>query len=699
MLKSISYAISARKLFATGPLISRLQPRQPCTPGLFNLNRQPADYQIATITRSPVNFKYQDPKERDPCPVPPPPPPPPPKDDRALWGTIALFFLTGGFVVYAKGSPEIRDWLSINASWFDDIIAVLYQENMTYGEFAASCIKQGKDYLTGQNKPKKCSTDGKVVEDAPKPPKLQSKDEDAEKPCEKEPPPVFTANICDIEKCMNELSECAVNNYYTAWSICTYYNKLVQDTMQTFTIKGMKELRPAMEERNELIKESLKQAADCIHKIDEMVRYLDCGVKGTKEQIRNSKLLYEDLAYKYKSDYDRFWHEHQRSLEMDRQWQMVEELIDKYTMETESMFPGLQYSSKNPKLTGDIDIIFTNSLRYIQYLNERLKEASDGMTERVNRAMADLPREGAKNREMILANILKDKKAELEKNYKDRTDEQKARNEKNLKDSIKKLKDNHEENMDLKLKQMEEQVQSQFDKMVSDKVKAEKKVFAAELEEMSVKLRVVEAKLEARLKAERETRRSQELWAAGASLLAATKKGEPFVKVDKELKAIEKASGNEDQLVLTVLKSIPKSVREKGIVPESVLRDDFHVMEKTARSVALIEQDGAPLPVYMLSYLQGMLLFMTLTGIPQREFEKPPLVPPTDLDTFDLLQRASFWVERGNLAIAVRYVDSLKGASRAAAAKWFEAARAHLEVRQAAEAILAHAASLGLRYI
>ena len=56
-------------------------------------------------------------------------------------------------------------------------------------------------------------------------------------------------------------------------------------------------------------------------------------------------------------------------------------------------------------------------------------------------------------------------------------------------------------------------------------------------------------------------------------------------------------------------------------------------------------------------------------------------------------------MERGNLAVAVRYVDSLKGASRAAANKWFEAARAHLEVRQAAEAVLAHAAAMGLRYI
>lgn len=58
-----------------------------------------------------------------------------------------------------------------------------------------------------------------------------------------------------------------------------------------------------------------------------------------------------------------------------------------------------------------------------------------------------------------------------------------------------------------------------------------------------------------------------------------------------------------------------------------------------------------------------------------------------------------FWLDHGNLAAAVRYVDSLKGASRAAADKWFQAARAHLEVRQAAEAVLAHASAMALQYI
>ncbi|KPJ21126.1 Putative mitochondrial inner membrane protein [Papilio machaon] len=122
-------------------------------------------------------------------------------------------------------------------------------------------------------------------------------------------------------------------------------------------------------------------------------------------------------------------------------------------------------------------------------------------------------------------------------------------------------------------------------------------------------------------------------------------------------------------------------------------------MEKTALKVALVELEGSPLPVYFISWLQSMFLFFKVSGIPQKEVDDPPKEPAKDLDTFDLLQRARFWMERGNLATAIRYVASLEGASLVAAETWLEAARIHLEIRQAAEAIIAHAAALGLQYI
>lgn len=56
-------------------------------------------------------------------------------------------------------------------------------------------------------------------------------------------------------------------------------------------------------------------------------------------------------------------------------------------------------------------------------------------------------------------------------------------------------------------------------------------------------------------------------------------------------------------------------------------------------------------------------------------------------------------MDHGNLPAALRYVNLLQGAPRAAAKPWLDAARRHLEIRQAAEAVMAHASVSGLLYL
>ncbi|CAH2217565.1 jg10687 [Pararge aegeria aegeria] len=301
----------------------------------------------------------------------------------------------------------------------------------------------------------------------------------------------------------------------------------------------------------------------------------------------------------------------------------------------------------------------------------------------------------------MLQSVLRQKRAEMDREFQKRYADQRQENDRKAQYALKRQLERHQETLDRRLTEKEEEATIKLNKLVDDRVAYEKHQFAVQLKEMAVKLTLVQDKLNARLKIERDTRRSQDLWVAGASLLAATKKGDPYVNVDKELRAIERASGDGDKLVSSVLKAIPGSVREKGLVPESVLKTKYHQMEDIALKVALVEQEGASLPVYLLSWLQSTFLFMKISGIPQVEIDNPPKDPQfmSNLDTFDLLQRARFWVERGNLANAIRYVSSLEGASRAAALSWHDAARSHIETRQAAEAILAHAAALGLQYI
>ncbi|KAJ0170858.1 hypothetical protein K1T71_013630 [Dendrolimus kikuchii] len=651
--------------------------------------RSTTEIQVVAFTRFPPSLKYKDPTERVTCPKPPPPLPPPPKDDRLLWGTVALLFLAGGFAVYAKQNPEIRDWLTLNLPWFDDLIAIAYQENMTYGEFASECMDNIKKYLRG-DKPKQCSLDG-----TPETPIIK------ESPCDILPPPVVTKDICEIERCLKDLGDSTINNYLTARDACMYYNQLVEGVMVNFSVHSMKKLHEAMAERLALVKVSVDNAKEAHAKLDELSRYFDCGVCAPKEAIENTKSMMKEYQDKIKAVRIEYQWENDKSIVIDRQWLMVEETVDQYTTENETMFTGLKYDHKKPAIQSDADLLLHHTLRYVNQLKEELCEARCGITDRVNRALETLPQDekSVKATNAAMQAGLKTKRADMEKEFKKRADDQKAANEKKIKDSLKKQLERHQETLQLRLAQKEIEATAKLDILVVEKVEAQKRVFANQLKEMAMKLKIVEDKLNARLKAERETRRSQELWTAGASLLAATKKGDRYVNIDKELNAIEKASGDGDKLVATVLKSIPKSIREQGIVPESVLRDRYHVMERTALKVALVEQDGASMPIYWFSWLQSVFLFMKISGIPMAEYEKPPKEPSKDLDTFDLLQRARFWIERGNIAAALRYVDSLQGASRAAASTWYNAAKAHIEVRQAAEAILAHAAALGLQYI
>ncbi|XP_046972875.1 MICOS complex subunit Mic60-like [Vanessa cardui] len=672
--------------------------------------RQRVEIQVLKICQYPrTQYKVQ---VREPCPPKPPPPPPKPKDDTAFWGALTVIFIAGAFAVIAKRSPEIRDWLIIYAPWFDDFIAIAYEENMTYGEFARQCVEDVKNFfyktLTDDNKPKPCSMDESQKPVIPITPQTGVEDKkgesiDPDKPvCVEKPEPiVVTKTTCEVIDRLKDLGNEALSNYYTASTACSLYNQIVAETMQNFSIPTLKELRNHMAERLNLVAESIKKAEQATADIEDLTRYLECGLKGTKEEIENTMTLMKDYLQQIKTSCILYQWENDKSIVLDDQWQKVEHLIDKYAAENETMFPEIKYEQDKLQFQGDLDLLLYHTNRYTQQLMAELKEAVVGMTDRVSRAFETLPQGDIerKNREAMMQSVLKQKRIELDNEFKKRQNDQKLANEKLLKDSLKKQLERHQEIMDVKLNEKEEEATLRLNKLVAEKVAYEKKMFAKQLSEMAEKLKVVEDKLNVRLKAESETKRSQDLWIAGSSLLAATKKGEPYVNVNKELNAIEKAAGAEDQLVTTVLKAVPESIRETGLVPESVLKAKYHQMEKLALKVALVEQDGAPLPVYFMSWLQSTLLFMKISGIPQEEVDKMPEEPFSDLDTFDLLQRARFWMERGNLAAAIRYVNSLEGASRAAAASWYDAARAHLETRQAAEAVIAHAAAIGVQYI
>ncbi|XP_037876586.1 MICOS complex subunit Mic60 [Bombyx mori] len=646
-------------------------------------------------------YKYIDPRERPPCPPPPVPPPPAPRDYKLFWGAMTALVLAGGFAAYAKTSPEVRDWLTINAPWFDDVIAVAYQENMTYKEFILQCTEDAKKYLNSyvrDDKPKQCSfEEGSALSNVelPDQPADQAlREKENESPCDTLPPPVVTKDVCEIEKCLTDLADTALNNYGTARDACAYYNKLVEETMLDFSMSSLGELRHAMLERQDLVKTSVDNANYAVSRLDELTRYFECGVQAPKESLDNTKALLKDYRDKIQTTSANYQWENDRSLAMDKQWQMVGEVVEKYSAETQQMFPAPRRGQT------DTDLLLIHATRYMQQLEGEVREARAAMSARVARGLLTLPQDEQQRsgREALVQAAVRRRRTEMDREYRKRSEELRAANEHMISECLKRQRAEHEETLRQRVLQKEIEAKARLNKLIAEKVAAEKLVLAAQLAEMRSKLNVVEEKLNERLRAERCVRRARALWAAGGALLAATRAphAAPLAAL---LRDVQDAAGEDDEFVRTVLKSIPDYVRDEGIELESVLRKKYYEMEKVALKVALVEEDGAPLFVYFLSWLQYMLLFVKISGIPQAEYESSTDVLPEDLDTFDLLQRARFWLEHGSCERAVRCVRGVRGAAGAAAGRWARRAGGLLAVRAAAHAVRAHAAHLALQYV
>lgn len=92
-------------------------------------------------------------------------------------------------------------------------------------------------------------------------------------------------------------------------------------------------------------------------------------------------------------------------------------------------------------------------------------------------------------------------------------------------------------------------------------------------------------------------------------------------------------------MVRVVVDGIPMVAKNRGVYPEDALRERFLKVEKIARSLALVPREGAHLHIYILSYIQSLLLLKAASPIPQAELNDEK-VDFSKLSTNEILQRA-----------------------------------------------------------
>ena len=199
-----------------------------------------------------------------------------------------------------------------------------------------------------------------------------------------------------------------------------------------------------------------------------------------------------------------------------------------------------------------------------------------------------------------------------------------------------------------------------------------------------------------------ETKRQQGMRAACDSLHTALKSASgstdphEHFSLQREVATLRDAA-RDDPFILVVLDSLPAGAVSPGggLQGEGGLRERFVKVKKVCRRVALVPERGGGLGAHALSYLQSALTvsWRFVGRVARSRAEDLDL---DKLDTFEVLERADACMREGDLDLAIRYVNLLRGAPRRVARDWLRDARSYLETQQAVLLVSEYMAALNM---
>jgi mitofilin len=162
-----------------------------------------------------------------------------------------------------------------------------------------------------------------------------------------------------------------------------------------------------------------------------------------------------------------------------------------------------------------------------------------------------------------------------------------------------------------------------------------------------------------------------------------------------------KQSAPDNEFIQKILGSIAEESVKNGLWSEPDLRDRFHRLKSVCNRVALIDERGGTLFKYFISYLQSFFIFHTRLDKSKLDAAASAAASP-DLnetginlnDTFNILDHAEYFVENGNLELALRLMQQLKGEPNRLARDWIRDAIRLIEIKQACVLINAYISSV-----
>ncbi|XP_067103541.1 MICOS complex subunit MIC60 isoform X3 [Osmerus mordax] len=384
---------------------------------------------------------------------------------------------------------------------------------------------------------------------------------------------------------------------------------------------------------------------------------------------------------------------------------LVTEAKVQFQKELNSITPEIQANWKGlRKLTqDDLNSLIAHAHRRIDQLNRELAEQRVREQIHLEAALEQLKAEDLKAQEAAIATALEHNREQLRLEQEKKVEEVRDVMEAEMRTQLRRQAAAHTDHLRDVLKVQEQELRAEAEEVLNSKMLEQETAyrrltqeqldsFTLDMNAAYARLKGVEEAIDSHVIAEEEARKAHQLWLSVEALnytLRTASAETPTEPLEGAVDAVRQ-SCSDNEFAQTLATALPAESLSRGIYSEASLRARFHAIRQLVRRVALIDETRNSLYQYFLSYLQAALLF-----------EEPQQVPPTaladeDLDPFRLLAYASYSLEHGDLELAAKLLNQLRGEARRVAQDWLTEARLTLETRQVVSLLSAYANAVGL---
>lgn len=385
---------------------------------------------------------------------------------------------------------------------------------------------------------------------------------------------------------------------------------------------------------------------------------------------------------------------------------LVTEAKVQFQKELDSITPEIQANWKG--LTGklsqdDLNSLIAHAHRRIDQLNRELAEQRVRAQIHLETALEQLKAEDQKAQEVAVATALEHNREEMRLEQEKKVVEVREVMEAEMRTQLRRQAAAHTDHLRDVLKVQEQELRAEAEEVLNGKMlEAETNYrrlsqeqldsFTLDMNAAYARLKGIEEAIDSHVIAEEEARKAHHLWLSVEALnfaLRTSSADAPTEPLESAVATVRLSCGD-NEFAKALAEALPAESLARGVYSEATLRARFQSIRRLVRRVALIDETRNSLYQYFLSYLQAALLFEPAEQAP------PAALAPEDLDVFRLLSYASYSLERGDLELAAKLLNQLRGEARRVAADWLAEARLTLETRQAVGLLSAYANAVGL---